>query len=68
MATNLDDGERIARAISLAVRDAVIRHKKLGQSIVVWQDGKVVTIPARRIRVASSSSRSPGRPATRRKK
>ncbi len=35
--------ERSARAVV----HALIRHKRLGQPIVVWRDGKVVWIPAR---------------------
>ena len=27
-----------------AVYDALHRHKQLGQSVVVWQDGKIVTL------------------------
>ncbi len=32
-----------------AVRDAVLRHKKLGESIAVWRDGRVVIIPPEEI-------------------
>lgn len=37
-------GEEAAldRAIRRATRQAVLTHKKLGQSIVVWRGGKVV--------------------------
>jgi hypothetical protein len=34
-----------------AVREALIEHKKLGFSIVVWQDGRVVEIPPDQIPV-----------------
>ena len=27
-----------------AVYDALRQHKRLGQSVVVWQDGKIVTL------------------------
>ena len=27
-----------------AVRDALLEHKRKGQSVVVWQDGKIVTL------------------------
>lgn len=27
-----------------AVRDALREHKRKGQSVVVWQDGKIVTL------------------------
>ena len=43
------DTKRIQRALNRAVRNALIMHKKLGNPIVVWQDGKVVTVPAEEI-------------------
>lgn len=39
----------VFEAIHLAAREAVARHKALGQSIVVWRDGKVVVVPAEEI-------------------
>lgn len=33
-------------AIRLAVRDAILDHKRTGDPIVVWRDGKVCWIPA----------------------
>ncbi len=41
---DLDNDEEVNQALSTAVRDALRRHKRLGQSVVVWQDGKVVTL------------------------
>ena len=38
------DGAAIERALTLAVRDAVLRHKRLGQPIAIWRDGRVVEI------------------------
>ena len=32
-----------------AARDAVRRHKLLGESIAVWRDGKVVVVPPEEI-------------------
>ena len=46
------DGRAIDRALREAVREALIRHKKLGESIVVWKDGKVVWVPPEEIEVA----------------
>ncbi|MHB1559911.1 MAG: hypothetical protein ACYC61_20875 [Isosphaeraceae bacterium] len=45
------DGRSIQRAQKHAWRDAMIRHKRLGQPIVVWREGKVVWIPAEEIEV-----------------
>lgn len=43
------DGREIDLALERAVREALLRHKKLGQAIVVWRDGKVVEIPPEEI-------------------
>lgn len=45
------DGTLIDEAIKRGVREALLRHKKLGQSIVIWRDGKVVWIPPEEIEV-----------------
>lgn len=50
---NLDEAKRIEAAGQRAVRDAMRVHKALGQSVVVWKDGKVVEIPATEIDVPS---------------
>ena len=39
-----EDDARLDYLAKAAVRDALREHKRLGQSVVVWQDGKVVTI------------------------
>jgi hypothetical protein len=39
-----EEGTPIDQAINAAVKNAVDRHKKLSQSIVVWRDGKVLII------------------------
>ncbi len=43
------DHMRVIRGIRNGVRAALRRHKLLGQSIVVWQDGKVVELPPEEI-------------------
>jgi hypothetical protein len=45
------DGTEIDEALRRAVREALIRHKKLGNSIAVWRDGKVVIVPPEEIEV-----------------
>jgi hypothetical protein len=37
------------RAIKIAVRKALLEHKKMGVPIAIWQHNKVVCIPSRRI-------------------
>jgi hypothetical protein len=36
-------------AVAEGVRDALVRHKLRGESIVAWKDGRVVEIPAEEI-------------------
>ncbi len=43
------NGDEVIEAMDLAVHEAIARHKALGQSIVVWRDGKVVVVPAEEI-------------------
>jgi hypothetical protein len=45
------DGTEIDEALRRAVREALLRHKKLGNSIAVWRDGKVVIVPPEEIQV-----------------
>lgn len=51
----------VCRAANEAVRQALQRHKLLGQSIVVWRDGKCVWIAPEDIQVppAPDSSDAP---------
>lgn len=43
--------EEITEALQEAARDAWRRHKALGHPIVIWRDGKVVTVPPEEIEV-----------------
>lgn len=49
--TKLDLHEKIDLGVRCGVARALAEHKKTGGSIVVWQDGQVVTIPADKIQV-----------------
>ena len=42
-------GIRAEEALRKAVADAIADHKRSGDSIVIWRDGKVVKIPADQI-------------------
>lgn len=46
----LDDA-LIDGALAEAVRDALLQHKRAGNPIAVWEDGRVVWIPAEKINV-----------------
>ena len=50
----LADGTVVDRAAREAVRAALLRHKRLGESIVVWRDGRVVEIPPEEITVGEA--------------
>lgn len=47
----VNDIPRALRAMRLAVREALLRHKLDGDPVVVWQDGHVVWIPAEEITI-----------------
>jgi isoaspartyl peptidase/L-asparaginase-like protein (Ntn-hydrolase superfamily) len=36
------EGTSIDKALKQGVREALLRHKQAGNSIVVWRDGKIV--------------------------
>ena len=45
------DHELVTAALTRGVNRALWRHKQLGESIVIWEDGKVVEIPPEEIDV-----------------
>jgi hypothetical protein len=45
------EGTAIDQAISEGVRDALLFHKRMGNPIATWRDGKVVWIPPEEIEV-----------------
>ncbi len=49
-----EEGTAIDAALTAAVREAVLRHKRLGQPIVEWRDGRVVLTPPEEIEVDES--------------
>ena len=42
-------GKEVEAILHRAVREALLRHKKLGESVAVWRDGKVVIVPPEEI-------------------
>jgi len=59
----LSDDKVIDRAMRMAVKAALLRHKRAGVSIVVWRSGEVVRIKANQIKLSRDGRRRP--PATR---
>ena len=45
------DMEALDAAVQRAVRKALLVHKKLGNPVATWKDGKVVWIPPEAIEV-----------------
>jgi len=43
--------DRIQKAVATAVREALIRHKREGNPVAVWRDGRVAWIDPRDIPV-----------------
>jgi hypothetical protein len=50
------DLERIERALRAAVRDALLRHKRDGDPVAVWREGRVVWLQANEIPSLSDES------------
>lgn len=48
----LGDREKIEAALGAAVRDALTRHKRAGDPVAVWHDGKVIWLTPEEIPVA----------------
>lgn len=43
LSTQIDAG------VKLAIKKAIEKHRRLGESISIWQDGQVVTLTAEQI-------------------
>jgi hypothetical protein len=56
------DGTAIQRALRESSIKALDRHKRLGNPIVVWRDGKVVWIPADEIVIPDAQTDSEAKP------
>lgn len=41
--------QKIDADVKLAIAEAIEKHRKLGQSISIWQDGQIVTLTADQI-------------------
>ena len=48
------EGTSIDNALKQAVQAALIRHKQVGNPIVVWRDGKIVWIQSEEISLSES--------------
>ena len=49
--------EERSRAVVQVVEEAVRRHKEMGKSIAVWEEGRVVIVPAEEIVLLEDTQR-----------
>ena len=47
----VEHGKEIEKILRFAVRQAVISHKKAGNSVAIWKDGKAILIAPDEIEV-----------------
>jgi hypothetical protein len=52
----LDHGKDIEKVLQRAVNHALLMHKRLGNPIATWIDGKVVIVPPEEIVIPSDAS------------
>lgn len=45
----IHDTDRILRALRQAVHEALLDHKRTGDPVAIWRDGRVVWVPAEEI-------------------
>lgn len=51
-------GEAIEEVLRHAVDQALLMHRRLGNSIAVWENGKVVIVPPEKIRTSTETDQS----------
>ena len=50
--------KRAEMALKAAVRKVIAEHARQGRPIYVWRDGKVIRVPARKVRTHRSAAAS----------
>lgn len=61
------DGKEVGRIFNKAVREALLDHKRAGNPIAGWKNGKVVIIPPEEIPVEDPLLKKPARSKARRR-
>lgn len=51
----LADSDGVTRALTRAVRQAMLQHKRMGNPVATWRNGKVVWIAPEEIEVSEES-------------
>jgi hypothetical protein len=54
----VDYGEAIEEVLRRAVDHALLTHRRLGNSIAIWENGKVVIVPPEKIRISTETDQS----------
>jgi hypothetical protein len=57
---NVVQGEPMVAALRRAARSALLEHKRAGNPVASWKDGRVVIIPAEEIQVEETPAESDG--------
>ena len=57
---NVVQGEPVVAALRRAARSALLEHKRAGNPVASWKDGRVVIIPAEEIQVEETPTDSDG--------
>ena len=52
----IDHGKDIEKILQRAVNHALLMHKRLGNPIAIWKDGKVVIVPPEEIVIPADDS------------
>lgn len=50
-----EDKEKITKALSQAINEALLQHKKAGNPVVSWENGKIVLIQPEDIHVEDNN-------------
>jgi hypothetical protein len=52
-----EENQRMIEGVGKAVKKALLEHKRAGNPIAVWEDGRVVWIPAEEIDVTEEDAK-----------
>ena len=59
IAARFANDQAVESTLNRAVREAVLRHKRLGETIAEWRDGQVVIVPPEEIVVDEEPDGAP---------
>jgi hypothetical protein len=56
----LENTRQVTQRLAVAVREALLDHKRAGNPVAVWRDGKVVIVPPEEIVFESDKQSASG--------